>query len=206
MPREIIAILRGVRPDEVEAIGELLIESGITTIEVPLNSPDPFDSITRLARAYSGIADIGAGTVLNKEDVQRVADAGGTLIVSPDTVPEVISTTKALGLASYPGVLTPTECFCALSNGADGLKFFPSNLVGPDGLKAVSAVLPLSTKTYAVGGVGPGNFQAWLDAGVTGFGIGSGIYQAGMTADTVRQNASEIVVAYDQAVNLVSNS
>lgn len=200
MPREIIAILRGVRPDEVEVIGEILIDSGITTIEIPLNSPNPFDSIARLARAYSGIADIGAGTVLNKEDVQRVADVGGTLIVSPDTVPDVISTTKTLGLESYPGVLTPTDCFCALRNGADGLKFFPSNLVGPDGLKAVSAVLPAGTKTYAVGGVGPGNFQTWLDAGVTGFGIGSGIYQAGITADTVRQNARKIVEAYEQAI------
>ena len=205
MPREIIAILRGVRPDEVEAIGEVLIQSGITTIEVPLNSPDPFDSIARLARAYSDVASIGAGTVLSKEDVTRVADAGGTLIVSPDSVPEVITATKAVNLVSYPGVLTPTECFCALHHGADGLKFFPSNLVGPDGLKAVSAVLPAGTKTYAVGGVGPGNFQSWLDAGVTGFGIGSGIYQAGMTADTVRQNASKIVASYDQAVDLVSH-
>ena len=135
MPREIIAILRGVRPDEVEAIGEVLIQSGITTIEVPLNSPDPFDSIARLARAYSDVASIGAGTVLSKEDVTRVADAGGTLIVSPDSVPEVITATKAVNLVSYPGVLTPTECFCALHHGADGLKFFPSNLVGPDGLK-----------------------------------------------------------------------
>ncbi|OED50420.1 2-dehydro-3-deoxy-6-phosphogalactonate aldolase [Rhodobacteraceae bacterium (ex Bugula neritina AB1)] len=206
MPREIIAILRGVRPHEVEAIGAVLIESGISTIEVPLNSPDPFDSISRLARAYADVASIGAGTVLSKEDVTRVADAGGRLIVSPDTMPEVIAATKALGLASYPGVLTPTECFCALRNGADGLKFFPSNLVGPDGLKAVSAVLPAGTRTYAVGGVGPGNFQTWLEAGVTGFGIGSGIYKAGMTADTARQNARDIVVAYDRAVDLVGHS
>ncbi|WP_424978684.1 2-dehydro-3-deoxy-6-phosphogalactonate aldolase [Leisingera sp. S232] len=206
MPREIIAILRGVRPHEVEAIGAVLIESGISTIEVPLNSPDPFDSISRLARAYADVASIGAGTVLSKEDVTRVADAGGRLIVSPDTMPEVIAATKALGLGSYPGVLTPTECFCALRNGADGLKFFPSNLVGPDGLKAVSAVLPAGTRTYAVGGVGQGNFQTWLEAGVTGFGIGSGIYKAGMTADTARQNARDIVVAYDRAVDLVGHS
>lgn len=202
MSREIIAILRGIRPTEVEEIGEILIESGITTIEVPLNSPDPLDSIARLARAYSDIADIGAGTVLSSEDVQHVADVGGTLIVSPDTVPDVIRMTKALGLLSFPGVLTPTECFRALRNGADGLKFFPSDLVGPDGLQAISAVLPEGTKIYAVGGVGPSNFQTWLNAGVTGFGIGSGIYQAGMIASTVRKNAREIVDSYDQAVKL----
>jgi 2-dehydro-3-deoxyphosphogalactonate aldolase len=190
---EIIAILRGVTPSEVEAIGEVLISAGITRIEVPLNSPDPFDSIGLLVGAFGDQAQIGAGTVLSSQDVARVADVGGRMIVSPDCRPEVIETTKALGLMSYPGVMTPTECFCALQHGADALKFFPANLVGPEGLKALSAVLPAGTKTYAVGGVSPENFGPWLAAGVSGFGIGSALFKPGMSSRDVAEVALKVV-------------
>ncbi len=200
MTRNIIAILRGVRPDEVLEIGACLVETGITTIEVPLNSPDPFASIGLLAREFGQDARIGAGTVLTTEDVSRVADAGGALVVSPDANPEVIRATKAAGMASYPGVLTPTECFSALRNGADGLKFFPASLIGPAGLSALRAVLPPATKTFAVGGAGPDSFAEWIAAGVTGFGIGSGLYKAGFTRQEVEDRATTIVAAYDRAV------
>lgn len=197
MSREIIAILRGVQPHEVLAIGKALIDAGITTIEVPMNSPDALDSIGFLVREFGEKADIGAGTVLTAQTVRDVASVGGKLIVSPDANPGVIDATKAIGLASYPGVMTPTECFTALRHGADGLKFFPGSLVGPDGLKAISAVLPKGTKTYAVGGAGPDSFADWFKAGATGFGIGSGIYTIGSTLDKVAKRAAEIVNAYD---------
>ncbi|MFV1875780.1 2-dehydro-3-deoxy-6-phosphogalactonate aldolase [Nioella sp.] len=193
MTPEIIAILRGVTPSEVEAIGEVLIAAGITRIEVPLNSPDPFDSIGLLADAFGDQATIGAGTVLTPRDVAHVAEVGGRMIVSPDCRPEVIETTKALGLMSYSGVMTPTECFCALRHGADALKFFPANLVGPEGLKAVSAVLPAETKTYAVGGVSSENFRPWLAAGVSGFGIGSALFKPGMSSRDVAEAALKVV-------------
>lgn len=199
MQREIIAILRGVRPDEVLAIGQVLVDAGITTIEVPMNSPQPLESIRILADAFQEDAQIGAGTVLNTSQVRDVALAGGQLIVSPDTAPDVIAATKAAGLASYPGVATPSECFTALRNGADGLKFFPSFLIGPAGLSAISAVLPPATKTYAVGGVGPDNFSNWFKAGITGFGIGSGLYKPGYAASDVAAHAKTIVAAYDAA-------
>ena len=199
-PREIIAILRGVRPDEVLAIANTLISAGITTIEVPMNSPNALDSIGLLVREVGDQADIGAGTVLTAQTVRDVASVGGKLIVSPDTNADVIEATKTQGLASYPGVMTPTECFTALRHGADGLKFFPGSLVGPDGLKAVSAVLPKGTKTYAVGGAGSDNFASWLAAGVTGFGIGSSLYKVGFTAQDVGKRANDIVLAFDSAL------
>lgn len=133
MKRQIIAILRGIRPEEALHVGAALIEAGITTIEVPLNSPDPLKSISAMAREFAGLASIGAGTVLSVDDVDRVAGAGGQLVVSPDTNAAVIEATKAAGLASYPGVLSPTECFTALRHDADGLKFFPSFLLAPPG-------------------------------------------------------------------------
>lgn len=199
MTREIIAILRGITPPEAPAIGEALVEAGISVIEVPLNSPEPLKSIAALVAAVGGKAAIGAGTVLTPEDAEAVAKAGGRLIVSPDCNPEVIARTKALGLASYPGVATPTECFAALRHGADGLKFFPGFLLGPKGLAAINAVLPAGTRTYAVGGVGPANFADWFQAGATGFGIGTGIYKPGHSAAEVRALADEIVAAYDAA-------
>lgn len=199
MSRKIIAILRGVQPAEATAICATLIEAGITRIEVPMNSPDPLKSIALMADAFGQDAVIGAGTVLSVKDMTDVAAAGGKMIVSPDTNVEIISATKAAGLLSYPGALTPTECFAALRAGADGLKIFPSFLMGTDGLKAISAVLPKGTEVYAVGGVGPKNFAEWLGAGAAGFGIGTGIYTPGLGAAEVRARADEIVAAYDAA-------
>lgn len=199
MTRELIAILRGVTPPEAPAIGAALVEAGITTIEVPLNSPDPFDSIAALARTLGDQAQIGAGTVLTVDDVARLRDVGGELVVSPDMNPDVIRATKTAGMASYPGVLTPTECFGALRAGADGLKLFPASLVGPQGVKAMRAVLPAGTKTYAVGGAGPSNFADWFAVGVTGFGIGTALYTPGMSVADVASRADQIVAAYDEA-------
>lgn len=197
MSREIIGILRGVLPEEVLDIGLALVAAGIDRIEVPLNSPDPLRSIEILATGLAGQATLGAGTVLTPSQVVNVQNAGGTMIVSPDCNPDVIAKTKELGLLSYPGVATPTECFTALRHGADGLKFFPASLIGPSGLAAISAVLPTGTKTYAVGGADPSNFADWFGVGVTGFGIGSGIYKPGFTTQDVAKKAAEIVAAYD---------
>lgn len=200
MVRNIIAILRGVQPDEVEAIGESILAEGISILEVPLNSPNPLQSISKLATAFGADARIGAGTVLSRHDVTAVAEAGGKIIVSPDCNPEVIEATKSNGMESYPGVATPTECFTALRHGADGLKLFPSSLLGIDGFKAVSTILPAGTSCYAVGGAYPENFADWLGAGVAGFGIGTAIYKAGDSVETVRTKAREIVRAFDRAL------
>ena len=197
MSRPIIAILRGVKPGEVETIASALISAGITRIEVPLNSPDPLISIGFLADSFGEQAEVGAGTVLSVEHVNEVARVGGQMIVSPDCNTDVIGVTKAAGLNSYPGVATPSECFAALRHGADGLKLFPSFQMGTDGLKAVRAVLPPRVQTFAVGGVGPENFAEWLEAGVTGFGIGSGIYKPGYSASEVSDRAAEIVTTFD---------
>ncbi|WP_421701875.1 2-dehydro-3-deoxy-6-phosphogalactonate aldolase [Aliiroseovarius sp.] len=200
MSRAIIAILRGVTPAEVTGIAGAILDAGIDRIEVPLNSPEPLGSIARLVAAFGDRALIGAGTVLSPEDVAAVASVGGKLIVSPDCNPEVIRATKSAGLTSFPGVMTPSECFAALRAGADGLKFFPAELVGPTGLKAMRAVLPKGTQTFAVGGAGPENFADWVAAGATGFGIGSAIYKPGDTAQQVAGKAAKIVAAYDKAM------
>jgi len=200
MTLPIIAILRGVTPDEATDICGAVIDAGITTIEVPLNSPAPFDSIEKMASTYGDKATIGAGTVLSTDDVGRVAQAGGTLIVSPNTDQRVIVATKTAGLQSWPGVMTPTECFIALKSGADGLKIFPGTLIGPDGLKAIRAVLPQGTKVYAVGGAGPENFGDWIKASADGFGIGSALYKPGLTATEVGKRAQDIVAAYKAAL------
>jgi len=197
MSRNIIAILRGIAPDQAVAVGRVLIAAGIDRIEVPLNSPQPLESIRSLADAFGDRALIGAGTVLSEPDVADVAGAGGRLIVSPDCNPAVIAASRAAGLVSYPGVLTPSECFTALRCGADGLKFFPSLVIGPKGVAAMLTVLPAGTDCYAVGGVGPENFADWRAAGITGFGIGSGIYQPGFTPRDVAARADKIVAAYD---------
>lgn len=200
MTREIIAILRGLHPAEAVEITDVLIDAGITKIEVPLNSPDPFESIAAMLAHAGDRAVIGAGTVLEVAQVDRLAAIGAQMVVSPDAFPDVIRATKAAGMLSYPGVLTPTEAFSALRNGADGLKFFPGFKLGVDGLAALRAVLPAGTKTYAVGGAGPANFADWIKAGATGFGIGSNIYKPGYSADQVAKLAAEIVAAYDEAV------
>ena len=195
--RNIIAILRGIRPEEVLAVADALIGEGITKIEVPLNSPDALASVAALAGRFGDVAVIGAGTVLTPADVDSVVAAGGQLIVSPDANPTVIARTKALGLLSYPGVMTPTECFAALRAGADGLKLFPGSLIGPAGLKALRAVLPEGTEVLAVGGAGPGNFAEWFAAGASGFGIGTALYRPGEGAGEVAARAREIVAQYD---------
>ncbi|MDE9449825.1 2-dehydro-3-deoxy-6-phosphogalactonate aldolase [Aliiroseovarius sp. Z3] len=199
MSREIIAILRGIQPDEAIAITDALIHAGITKIEVPLNSPNPFDSIAQMISHAGDRALIGAGTVLTVEAVDRLADMGAGMVVSPDANPDVIAATKRHGMLSYPGVLTPTEAFAALRAGADGLKFFPAFKLGLDGFKALSAVLPPETATYAVGGVGPDEFAEWIGAGITGFGLGSNVYKPGHTADEVAKAATRIVTAFDKA-------
>ena len=201
MSRKIIAILRGITPDEAQPITEALIEAGIDRIEVPLNSPDPFISIERMVQSFGNAALIGAGTVLSPDDVLRLNQIGAGMVVSPDCNPRVIVATKQAGMKSYPGVMTPTECFTALRNGADGLKLFPGSLIGPKGLKAIKAVLPPDAETFAVGGAEPGNFAEWASAGATGFGIGSALYKPGASVADIKTRAADIVAAYDAVMS-----
>jgi 2-dehydro-3-deoxyphosphogalactonate aldolase len=196
--RHIIAILRGITPDEAVPVCTALVEAGITLIEVPLNSPDAVDSIGRAAKALSDRAEIGAGTVLTPEDVRAVAGAGGTFIVSPDTNVEVIAETVRLELKSYPGVFSPTDAFAAIRAGATGLKFFPAEVLGAKGIKAMKAVLPPALPLYAVGGANPDNFHEFFAVGCAGFGLGTYIFKPGMSVAEVSERAKLAVAAYDQ--------
>lgn len=191
----LIAILRGVRPDEVEAIGDALAEAGFTLIEVPLNSPDPLESIARLAKRFPGRAVIGAGTVLRACDVDAVRAAGGTMIISPNTDASVIAACAAAGLVSLPGIATPSEAFAALQAGATGLKLFPAEAATPAVLKAMRAVLPAGVRVLPVGGITPDGMAPWRKAGAAGFGLGSALYQPGMSAAEVGTRARLFVEA-----------
>ena len=196
--RHIIAILRGITPDEAVPVCTALVEAGITLIEVPLNSPNAVDSIGRAAKALSDRAEIGAGTVLTPEDVRAVAGAGGTFIVSPDTNVEVIAETVRLELKSYPGVFSPTDAFAAIRAGATGLKFFPAEVLGAKGIKAMKAVLPPAMPLYAVGGANPDNFHEFFAVGCSGFGLGTYIFKPGMGVADVSERAKLAVAAYDR--------
>jgi len=197
--RTLIAILRGLTPAEALDVGAALVEAGITIIEVPLNSPDPVESIEQMAQAFGDRAVIGAGTVLTPAQVGAVADVGGRLIVSPNVDADVIGETVRRGLQSWPGALTPSECFAALKAGATGLKVFPAFQMGVEGLKAVRAVLPPDAPMYMVGGVGPADFGTWRAAGADGFGIGSALYKPGRSAEEIGRIAADMVAAYDAA-------
>lgn len=196
--RHIIAILRGITPPETLEVCDALVLAGITMIEVPLNSPEALRSIEDAAKVFEGRALIGAGTVLSRADVDAVADAGGQFVVSPDTNPSVIGATIERGMTSYPGVFSPTDAFTAIRSGATGLKFFPAEVLGPKGIKAMKAVLPPDIPLYAVGGANPDNFTEYFAAGCAGFGLGTYIFKPGMSAADVALRATAAVAAYDQ--------
>jgi 2-dehydro-3-deoxyphosphogalactonate aldolase len=191
----LVAIIRGVRPDEAEAIGEAILSAGIRIVEVPLNSPGPLASIERLAKRFGEQALIGAGTVLDPENVRRVANAGGRIIVSPSTDPAVIRQAFEQGLVSAPGFFTPSEAFTALKAGAHALKLFPAEAVSPPVVKALRAVLPGEVPLIVVGGVKPDTMQEWLAAGANGFGLGGGLYRPGQTPAETAANARAYVEA-----------
>ena len=191
----LIAILRGVKPEEVEAIGDALDAAGIAIIEVPLNSPAPLDSIARLAARFGNRKLIGAGTVMTPTDVSDVHAAGGNLVVTPHAAGLVVRAAKARGMVACPGFFTPTEGFAMLEAGADALKLFPSEAASPTVLKALRAVLPAGTRVVPVGGVDAGNIPAWRAAGAAAFGIGSAIYKPGDSAAVVAEKARALTAA-----------
>ncbi|MDB6049130.1 MAG: 2-dehydro-3-deoxy-6-phosphogalactonate aldolase [Pseudomonas sp.] len=194
----LIAILRGLRPEEAPAIGDVLYKAGFRVIEVPLNSPQPYDSIRILRQSLPADCLIGAGTVLTPEQVGLVKEAGGQVIVMPHSDPKVLRAAKAAGLYLSPGVATPTEAFAALAEGADVLKLFPAEQIGPAVVKAFLAVLPKGTALIPVGGITPDNMQVFIDAGVSGFGLGSGLFKPGMSAAEVAERAKAYMTAWNE--------
>ncbi len=194
----LIAIIRGVTPGEAEAIGEAIYESGIRIIEIPLNSPDPLESVERLAGRLGDRMLVGGGTVLTPEQVRSVQAAGGRLVVSPNTRPEVISATAEAGLVSCPGYFTPSEAFLALDSGATGLKLFPAEGASPAVLKAQMAVIPKDVPIIVVGGVSPDNMRPWIEVGPSGFGLGSGLYKPGRSPAETLEKARAYVEAVER--------
>ena len=196
----LIAILRGLKPEETEGVVGALIETGFRAIEIPLNSPDPFRSIEIAAKMAPADCLIGAGTVLSVEDVEALDAAGGKLMVSPNADAEVIIAARVKGMVTMPGVLTPTEALVAAKAGATGLKFFPASIIGPAGINAIRTILPKDLIIAAVGGVSDRNFAEYTSAGITAFGLGTSLYKPGMTAAEVRERATVTLSAYDAAI------
>ncbi|ASY61888.1 2-dehydro-3-deoxyphosphogalactonate aldolase [Sinorhizobium sojae CCBAU 05684] len=197
MKYPLVAILRGLKPEETESVVGALVETGITAIEIPLNSPDPFRSIETAVKMAPAGCLIGAGTVLTTAQVDQLADVGGRLMVSPNVEPAVIRLAAARGMVTMPGVFTPTEALAAASAGASGLKFFPASVLGPAGIQAIRAVLPKDIEIAAVGGVSEANFAEYAKVGIRSFGLGSSLYKPGMSAAEVRQRAAATLATYD---------
>ena len=195
--RELIAILRGLTLDRCVKVSEILIAEGFSKLEVPLNSPNPMETISKMQNSFGNSVTIGAGTVTNVSEVSQLSKIGCQMIVSPNTDTEVIKATKNEGMLSFPGAFTPSECYSAINSAADGLKIFPAFKLGVKGFKALKAVLPNNLKTYAVGGIDETHFSDWLDAGVTGFGIGSNLFHSYMSDDDIQSAAKKFVLAYD---------
>jgi 2-dehydro-3-deoxyphosphogalactonate aldolase len=193
----LVAILRGLRPAEALGVGEVLVQAGFRIVEVPLNSPDPFDSINLLVQALGKRAIVGAGTVLTVADVETLHAVGGQICISPNANPDVIRRAKALGMISFPAFFTPTEAFSAIDAGADAIKLFPAELAGTTGLKAMKAVLPKNVPVFPVGGVNPENMGDFIDAGAAGFGIGSAVFKPGDTPEIVFKKARAFVEGWE---------
>ena len=197
LKRGLVAILRGVKPEEIEEIAAALVEAGFGALEIPLNSPDPFKSIEKAVLAHGSEALIGAGTVLTSENVDQLAAAGGRLLVSPNINKSVMSRAAHHKMVTMPGVFTATDAFEAIEYGASGLKFFPANVLGPSGIKAIMAVLPDDLPIGAVGGVSDADFEDYGNSGISVFGLGSSIYKIGMSAKEVSRRAIDTIAAYD---------
>lgn len=203
MKRPLVAILRGVKPEEAAAIVDVLIEGGMTAIEIPLNSPDPFRSIEIAVKRAPADVLVGAGTVLTLDDVAKLHEVGGRLMVSPNVDPEIIASARTRGMVTMPGVFTPTEALLATRAEASSLKFFPASVLGAAGITAIRAVLPADMMVAAVGGVSDANFADYTTAGITAFGLGSSLYKPGMSAAQVADRASATIEAYDRAIQPV---
>jgi 2-dehydro-3-deoxyphosphogalactonate aldolase len=200
MKRPLIAILRGLKPEEAEGVVGVLIESGMTAIEIPLNSPDPFRSIEIAVKKASSEVLIGAGTVLTPQAVERLHDVGGRLMVTPNVDPEVIASARERGMVTMPGVFTATEALLAAKAGASGLKFFPASALGASGISAIRAVLPADLMIAAVGGISDKNFVEYTTTGIYAFGLGTSLYKPGMTVAEVAARAKATIHAYDMSV------
>lgn len=200
MKYPLVAILRGIKPEETEGVVGALLDSGLRAIEIPLNSPDPFRSIEIAVKMAPADALIGAGTVLTVEDVAKLDSVGGKLMVSPNVDTDIITAAREKGMVTLPGVLTPTEALLALKAGATGLKFFPASVLGPSGINAIRAILPKDTLVAAVGGVSDKNFTDYTSIGIKAFGLGTSLYKPGMSASEARERADLTIKAYDAAI------